>query len=77
MDARREWSSLLPASRIYNPGLLVLSDYSPGDHTGPAICLRFVVDRAVELRDVPAACPPVIYMPSVEREHPRAGEACP
>ena len=76
-DARREWSSLLPAARLHIPELLVLGDYSPDDRTGPAIWLRCVVDRTVELPNLPAARPPIIYMPGVEREQLRAGEACP
>lgn len=76
-DARREWGSLLPAAHLHVPELLVLGDYSPDDRTGPAIWLRCVVDRTIQLPDVPADQPPIIYIPGVEREQLRAGEACP
>ena len=76
-DARREWGSLLPAARLHVPELVVLGDYSPDDRAGPAIWLRCVVDHTIELPDFPSARPPIIYMPGVEREQLRAGEACP
>ena len=76
-DARREWSGALAAARLHIPELLVLGEYSPDDRTGPAIWLRCVVDRTIELPNVPAAHPPIIYLPGVERGQLRAGEACP
>ena len=76
-DARREWGSLLPAARLHIPELLTLGDYKPDDRTGPAIWLRCVVDRTIKLPDVPAARPPIIYLPGVERGELRAGVKCP
>ena len=76
-DARGEWRGLLPAARLHIPELLVLGDYRPDDRTGPAIWLRCVVDRMIDLPDVPDGRPPIIYLPGVERGRMRAGEDCP
>ena len=75
-DRRREWDSLIPVARSRLPELLVLGEYDPDKRTGPAIWLRCVVDRTIDLPDVPANRPPIIYLPGVERGELRAGEDC-
>ena len=76
-DAGRDWSRLLPAARSRIPELLVLGDYRPDARTGPAIWLRCVIDGTIDLPDVPADRPPVVYLPGIERGQLRAGEDCP
>lgn len=76
-DRRREWDGLIPAARSRLPELLVLGDFNPDKHTGPAIWLRCVVDGAIDLPNSPDDRPPVIYLPGVERGQLRAGEECP
>lgn len=76
-DHRREWDRLIPVARSQLPELLMLGDYNPDERTGPAIWLRCVVDRAIDLPDVPDDRPPIIYLPGVDRDQLRAGEECP
>ena len=76
-DAGREWRGLLPAARSRIQELLVLGDYRPDDRTGPAIWLRCVIDRTIELPGIPSDRPPVVYLPGIERGQLRAGEDCP
>ena len=66
-DAGRDWSRLLPAARSRIPELLVLGDYRPDARTGPAIWLRCVIDGTIDLPDVPADRPPIVYLPGMER----------
>ncbi len=76
-DASRDWRRLLPAVRSRIPELLVLGDYRPEDRTGPAIWLRCLIDGTIDLPDIPADRPPIIYLPGIERGQLRAGEDCP
>lgn len=76
-DPGAEWRALIPAALPRIPELLVLGDYRPEHRTGPAIWLRCVVDRAIDDPDLPHDCPPIIYLPGVERGRLRAGEDCP
>ncbi len=76
-DASQDWRRLLPAARSRISELLVLGDYRPDDRTGPAIWLRCVIDRTIDLPDFPGDRPPVVYLPGVERGQLRAGEDCP
>ncbi len=76
-DPGTEWRALIPAALPRIPELLVLGDYRPEHRTGPAIWLRCVVDRAIDVPDLPHDRPPIIYLPGVERGQLRAGEDCP
>ncbi len=76
-DPGAEWRALIPAALPRIPELLVLGDYRSEHRTGPAIWLRCVVDRAIDLPDLPRDRPPIIYLPGVERGRLRAGEDCP
>ena len=59
------------------PHLLVLSDYAPGQHQGPAIWLRCVIERALPEVPLPERAVPVIYLPNVSRQTLRAIEDSP
>ena len=76
-DPGSEWRALLPEALPRIPELLALGDYSPDDRTGPAIWLRCVVDRTIEVPGLPADTIPILYLPGVERGELRAGEDCP
>ena len=75
-DPKAEWRALLSAALARIPELLALGEYRPDHRTGPAIWLRCVVDRALDL-DLPPDATPIIYLPGVERGQLRAGEDCP
>lgn len=76
-DPRAEWRALIPAALARIPELLVLGEYRPEHRTGPAIWLRCVVDRVLDLDAFPRDVTPIIYLPGVERGQLRAGEDCP
>lgn len=76
-DPGPEWRALLPAALARIPELLALGDYRPAHRTGPAIWLRCVIDRAIDIDALPADATPIIYLPGVERGQLRAGEDCP
>ena len=68
---------MIPIARSHLPELLVLGEYDPGRRSSSAIWLRFVLERASKLPDIPVDRPPIIYLPGVERGQLRAGEGCP
>ena len=90
-DPGREWKRVVESARERLPELLVLGDYDPEARTGPAIWLRFVVDRANratddddsdddgqdDADDLEFDRPPILYLPGVGRQDLRAGEDCP
>ncbi len=76
-DPKAEWRALLSAALARIPELLALGEYRPDHRTGPAIWLRCVVDRVLDIDIVPPDATPIIYLPGVERGQLRAGEDCP
>lgn len=92
-DPGEEWKGLVALARERLPELLILGDYDPDARTGPAIWLRFVVDRAArgadgadgegdddsdgQQPDLAFDRPPILYLPGVGRQDLRAGEDCP
>ena len=48
-----------------------------GSRKGPAIWLRCAVDRSLEEPALPDAVVPVIYLPNISRQEPRALQECP
>lgn len=76
-DPERQWSALRALLVAELPELLVLGDYSAEQRTGPAIWLRCVIDRALEVPGLPADRPPIVLLPGVARQALRAGEDCP
>lgn len=76
-DPREEWRPLVDLLHARVPELLVLGEYRPEARTGPAICIRCVVDRAVEQPELPDGRAPIVYLPGVARQQLRAGEECP
>ena len=76
-DPNAEWRVLLPAALKHIPELLALGDYDPDRRSGPAIWLRCVVDRTLDVPGVTPDRTPIIYLPEVERGQLRAGEDCP
>ena len=55
----------------------MLGSYEPEARTGPAIWLRCVVGGTMEPPGEPVQRTPILYLPGFERDHLRAGEACP
>jgi len=76
-DADGQWLPLIPQLRALMPHLLVLGDYAPGQHQGPAIWLRCVIERALPEVKLPERAVPVIYLPNVSRQTLRAIEDSP
>ncbi|GKT09820.1 BREX-1 system phosphatase PglZ type B [Desulforhabdus sp. TSK] len=76
-DHDRQWEAVI--SRLQNelPDLLVLGEYSPDKHTGPAIWLRCVIAGKNNDLQLPEGCTPIIYLPGISRQDLRAVENCP
>ena len=76
-DPSAAWRTLLPVALAHIPELLTLGEYRPKHRAGPAIWLRCVVERSLDLPGLDPDRPPIIYLPGVERGQLRAGEDCP
>ena len=76
-DRDRQWEAVMPALQETLPELLILGDYVPEKHTGPAIWLRCVIAGKIEDVALPAERTPILYLPGVSRQDLRAVESCP
>ena len=76
-DSDGQWRPLLPALRAVLPYLYNLGAYDPKSHSGPAIWLKCVVERALPDIALPAGVVPILYLPGVSRQDLRAGGDCP
>lgn len=75
-DTDRLWASVMPELMKLLPELFILGGYAPASRTGPALWLRCVEARTIDVapaRDVT----PIFYLPGVSREQLRAVEDCP
>ncbi|MXZ22478.1 MAG: BREX-1 system phosphatase PglZ type B [Caldilineaceae bacterium SB0665_bin_25] len=75
-DKDRQWESLLPLLKEWLP-LLVLGDYSPVDHVGPAYWLRCIIAGTLPHPGFLPDRVPVLYLPGYSRQDLRALETCP
>ncbi len=76
-DEARLFEGAIPQLLRRDVPVLVLGDYCPDEHRGPAVWIRCVLAErisGIELRDGMA---PVIYLPGYGRHHLRAVEDCP
>lgn len=76
-DSDGQWRPMLPALRSELPYLYSLGAYDPKSHSGPAIWLKCVVERALPDIVPPAGVVPILYLPGVSRQDLRAGGDCP
>lgn len=76
-DRDRQWEAVMPTLQGALPELLILGDYVPEKHTGPAIWLRCVIAGKIEDVALPAERTPILYLPGVSRQELRAVESCP
>lgn len=76
-DVDGQWQPLISRLRTLMPHLLVLGEYRPEVHQGPAIWLRCVIERVLPEISLPREEVPVIYLPGVSRQTLRAIEECP
>ncbi|MFB6271387.1 MAG: BREX-1 system phosphatase PglZ type B [Salinibacter sp.] len=76
-DPNGDWRPLTDALRTRLPEFLILGDYAPEQRAGPAIWIRCVVDRTIDVADLGADRIPIVYLPGVSRQQLRAGEECP
>ena len=76
-DKERLWEKTVEALKGEMPELLVLGEYKPEVHMGPAIWLRVALSGLIESYTVPVGKTPVLYLPGVSRQNIRAVESCP
>lgn len=70
-DEDRLWKQCIKPLRANYPGLLCLGGYSPDHATGPAVWLRYQLEKQ-HGEDVP-----VIYLPGIGRSAFRSADQCP
>ena len=76
-DPKEQWRSLIPTLLKSIPELCLFGEYDLSASSGPAVWLRCVVDRSVEIPGVDADTVPIVYLPGIGRQQLRAGEECP
>ena len=76
-DRDSQWLPILPRLRGLMPQLLSLGEYAPGNRIGPSIWLRCVVERALDLPEIPDETIPIIYLPGAGRQELGAAQTCP
>lgn len=75
-DPDGQWRPLLPALRVLLPHIYSLGAYDPKNHSGPAIWLKCVVERALPDFAPPLDTVPILYLPGVSRQDLRSGGDC-
>src|SRR5260370_36706403 len=65
-DPERLWEGVIPELQTRVPELFQLGSYVPGKRLGPALWLRCIEARAVEV-EPPAANTPIFYLPGISR----------
>ena len=76
-DKEKLWEKTVAVLKDEIPELLILGEYKPEDHIGPAIWLRVALSGFIESYTVPVGKIPVLYLPGVSRQDIRAVESCP
>ena len=76
-DREACWQAIVPRLRALLPQLLAFGEYAPEEHTGPAIWLRCVIDRALKPSGFPHDATPIVYLPGADRQELGVADACP
>ncbi|MGS2724909.1 BREX-1 system phosphatase PglZ type B [Porticoccus sp. GXU_MW_L64] len=75
-DKEQQWKSVLPVLQSVLPELLILGGYKPDHKAGPAIWLKCVLARKLDVA-LPDNKVPIIYLPGLSRSELRAVANCP
>jgi len=75
-DPKGEWNDMRGELLARLPEMLVLGEYAPEERAGPALWIRCVIDKTLNIPGMTEDTP-IIYMPGVSRQDLRAGEDCP
>ena len=75
-DPEHLWESVMPTLQVLLPELFLLGRYAPEQRTGPALWLRCIEARLVDLAP-PAGTTPLFYLPGISHEQLRNAEDCP
>ena len=76
-DREAQWRPVVPRLRRLLPQLLTLGEYEPDERCGPAIWLRCVIGRALDVPGIAAGTTPIVYLPDVGREALASAQTCP
>jgi hypothetical protein len=74
-DSERQWEGVIQTLLTKLPEVLILGEYDPRKHTGPAIWLRCVIAGKTDDLKLPSERIPIIYLPGVSRQDLRAVES--
>ncbi|MBL9158383.1 MAG: BREX-1 system phosphatase PglZ type B [Verrucomicrobiales bacterium] len=75
-DADGQWLPVIAKLRGRLPQILTLGDYQPVERTGPAIWIKCVLARTIDV-GIPGETTPIVYLPNVSRQLLRAAADCP
>lgn len=75
-DPAAQWRSAIPLLRGSTPELFELGAYDAAARRGPAIWLRCVVDRTIEVGGLRPQQVPILYLPGVGRQELGKGDEC-
>lgn len=76
-DKERQWQPVLNQLREVLPELLVFGELNAEERTGPAIWLKCVIAKTLDLVILPEDLTPVIYLPGISRAELRDVVNCP
>ncbi len=75
-DPERMWECVVTPLRSITPELFILGNYAPEQRTGPALWLRCLEARSLDVAPATGIVP-IFYLPGISREQLRAVEDCP
>lgn len=75
-DADRQWQPLVKRLQEQLLQLVVLGDYDAAQRIGPAVWLKCIVARTIDIGLGPDVVP-IVYLPGVSRQALRAAAECP
>jgi hypothetical protein len=68
LDSENQWKDVIQTILTKLPELLILGEYNPEKHTGPAIWLRCVIAGKTDEIQLPSDRTPIIYLPGIGRQ---------
>ncbi len=76
-DVEKQWESIVPILKTTVNELFTLGDYTPDNHTGPAIWLRSVLAGKISGLEIDKNAVPILYLPGVSKQTLRDAATCP
>jgi hypothetical protein len=68
LDSESQWQGIIQTLLTKLPEILILGEYNPEKHAGPAIWLRCVIAGKTDDLKLPTERIPIIYLPAISRQ---------